>query len=106
MNISSRLQGTMFKCITEHPGFLSNCLDIYVLEASFYEFCQQEGPPGDDELLHETLRYLAYRRFIRWIFKKLGKQVRKVIPCCAVLKIRYAFPADSGQYTGFKFPFV
>ena len=39
MNISSRLQGTMFKCITEHPGFLSNCLDIYVLEASFYEFC-------------------------------------------------------------------
>ena len=65
VNISSCLQGTMFKCITEHPRFLSNCLDIYVLEASFYGFCQQEGPPDDDELLHETLRYLAYRRFIR-----------------------------------------
>ena len=40
-------------CITEHPGFASNCLDIYVLEHSVYEFLQEEGPIGDDELVNE-----------------------------------------------------
>ena len=38
-----------YKCIIEHPGFMSNCLDIYVLEASVYEFVQDNGPLGDDE---------------------------------------------------------
>ena len=36
-------RNNMFKCITEHPGFLSNCLDIYVLEVSFYEFVSKKG---------------------------------------------------------------
>ena len=92
-----------FKCITQHPGFHSNCLDIHVLEASFYKFCQNDGEPGDDEPLHETLRYIAYRRMVRWIFKKLGQKNRKRLPACVVLAIRNRFPADNGEYTGFKY---
>ena len=92
-----------FKCITEHPGFRSNCLDEYVLEASYYEFCQDEGEPSDDEPMREPLRYIAYRRLVRWIFKKLGRKNRKRLPACAVLAIRTKFPAQSGDYTGLKF---
>ena len=31
----------------------------------------------------------------------LGKTIRRVIPSCAVKKIREIFPADDGIYTGF-----
>jgi len=26
------------KCITEHPGFQSTCLDVWVLETAYYAF--------------------------------------------------------------------
>ena len=31
------------KCITEHPGFQSTCLDVWVLETTYYAFRQQHG---------------------------------------------------------------
>jgi len=31
------------KCITEHPGFQSTCLDVWVLETAYYAFRQQHG---------------------------------------------------------------
>ena len=49
-------------------------LDEYVLEDLYYEFCQDQGEPSDDEPMHETLRYIAYRAVIRWIFKKFGRK--------------------------------
>jgi uncharacterized protein YfeS len=52
------LNGKTLDCITEHPGFQSNCLDIYVLEASYYEFIQRDGPLGDDELADIHRYYL------------------------------------------------
>lgn len=51
--MKKRLENSQYNCITEHRGFTSNCLDEYVLEASFYEYCQSEGPLGDGEMLHE-----------------------------------------------------
>lgn len=47
-------------------------------------------------------RYLAYRNFSRFVWKILGKRNRRVIPSCAVLKIRKTFPSE--QYTGFQYP--
>ena len=44
-------------------------------------------------------RYTAYRQFVRWCWHFLGKEVRVVIPSCAVVKIRTAFPDEN--YTGF-----
>ena len=35
-------------CITEHPGFIYNCLQKYVLMATRYEFIHADGPIGDD----------------------------------------------------------
>ncbi len=38
-------------CITEHPGFQSTCLDIWVLETAYYAFRQQHG--ADNHTGHE-----------------------------------------------------
>ena len=39
-------------CIIEHDGFQGNCLNLHVLEASFWEFLHENGPIGDDEPLN------------------------------------------------------
>lgn len=35
--------GTELKCITEHPGFTSICLDIYVLQMAYVRYKRQWG---------------------------------------------------------------
>ena len=30
-------------CITEHPGFQSTCLDVWMLETAYYALRQQRG---------------------------------------------------------------
>ena len=89
-------------CITTHPGFASNCLDIWVLQASMHEYLQQEGPIGNEEPIHEVYRYLAYRRFVYLVWRRLGRKNRRVLPSCVVTKIRERFPSE--QYCGFKYP--
>lgn len=49
-----------------------------------------------------TYRYGAYRQFCWFIHNKLGRGVRRVIPACAVCKIRKEYPSVDGRYTGFK----
>ena len=52
-------------------------------------------------LVSRTYRLAAYRQFTQWIHSRLGRAVRRVIPACAVIKIRNTFPELSGEYTGF-----
>ena len=35
------------------------------------------------------------------VYTKLGKNVRRIIPACAVSKIRETFPAEDGKYVNF-----
>ena len=49
-----------------------------------------------------TYRLLAYKNFTEWVYGRLGKGVRKVIPSCAVNLIRKTFPEGDGQYSGFQ----
>ena len=67
-------------------------LDWYYL---VYKHCNQFS-------LFRLFRHIAYRQFVRWIWRRLGKHVRMVIPSCAVSKIRSQFPSES--YKGFKLP--
>ncbi|XP_062585136.1 uncharacterized protein LOC134246797 [Saccostrea cucullata] len=39
-------------CITEHEGF-ANCLNRWVLETSFYEYLQENGPLEENEFVHK-----------------------------------------------------
>lgn len=47
-------------------------------------------------------RHIAYRRFVLWIWHRLGRGNRKILPACVVAKIRSVFPSE--QYTGFRYP--
>ena len=48
------------KCITEHPGFQSTCLDVWVLETAYYAFRQQHG--ADNHTGNENVYfYFNYR---------------------------------------------
>ena len=40
-------------CITESSGFISNCLDKDVLKISYYEFKEANGPPEENQPIHE-----------------------------------------------------
>ncbi|KAG1653159.1 hypothetical protein GQR58_025784 [Nymphon striatum] len=44
-------------------------------------------------------RYVAYRQFVRWCWGFLGKNIRVVIPSCAVTAIRNAFQSDTYKTT-------
>lgn len=46
---------TQLNCITEHPGFQSTCLDVWVLETAYYAFKQQYG--ADNHTGHEYVYY-------------------------------------------------
>ena len=90
------------KCITEHPGFMSACLDVWVLQVAYLQYRQQYG--AVDYPLHHKYRYVGYRQLVRWCWGYLGKMVRVPLPSCAVAKIRETYPEESLNYTGFSWP--
>ena len=51
---------------------------------------------------YRTYRYTAYRQFTWWIHRRLGRHVRRIIPSCAVSRIRAEFEEEDGNYTVFK----
>lgn len=100
--VDGKLEAENISCITKHDGFRANCLNIHVLEASYYDYVLQSGLPEENQRIHELYRHIAYRRFTRWVYGLLGKRIRKVIPSCAVVAIREAFPSE--EYCGFRYP--
>lgn len=100
--VDGKIEELDLECITEHEGFIVNCLNHYVLETSYYEYIQDNGRLEEGQFIHELYRYLAYRRFVRWIYHRLGKKNRRILPSCVVNKIRQTFPSQN--YCGFKYP--
>ena len=78
-------------CITDHPGFLAVCTNKYVLRTAWFQYKQQykdsyKGPE------YKQLHHIACRQLARWDWGVLGKEVRVVLPSCAVMCIRQQFP--------------
>ena len=91
-----------FECITEHPGFIRNCLQDEVLENAWLVYRQQYGRHAYEGPRHKLLRHVAYRQLAHFLFGIVGREVRYVLPSCAVKAIRGAFPPAMGdRYTGF-----
>lgn len=52
-DVCSRMKDDTYGCIIQHPSFVVNCLNHYVLDISYYEYIQDNGPLGNDEPIHE-----------------------------------------------------
>ena len=98
---------TQFKCITDHPGFQSVCLNQWVLQVAWLAYKQTyedvyNGPQ------HKKYRHITYCQYVRWVHGHIGKDIRVVIPSCAVSCIRAHFPPpgneENSQFTGFRYP--
>jgi hypothetical protein len=48
------------------------------------------------------MRFAAYTQFTWWVYNKLGKGHRRVVPACVTHRIRSLFPKkDDEQYEGY-----
>ena len=97
-----------FTCITDNPGFHAVCLDIWVLQAAWFGYKQQYGSRAYEGPEHKVNRNIAYRQLVRWCWGVIGKEIRVVLPSCAVSCIRAHFPPpgneDDFEFVGFRFP--
>ena len=90
-------------CITNHPGFLAVCINGCVLQTAWYQYKQQCSTDGHKGPIYKRNRHIAYRQFVRWCWGFLGREIRVVLPSCAVMCIRQHFPAP-GPEEDFVFP--
>ena len=88
------------KCIAQTDAFSDVCLNTNVLEAALGAWLTFTDEPLDVD--KKSYRFISYRQYIYWVFGRLGKNIRKVVPSCAVQKIRATFPAEDGVYVPFK----
>ena len=91
--------------ITNHPVFLAVCINVYVLQTAWYQYKQQYHADGQEGPVYKRNRHKAYRQFLRWCWVFLGREIRVVLPCCAVMCIWQHFPASGPEedfvFTGF-----
>lgn len=95
------------KCITDHPGFKAVCLNVWVLQAAWFQYKQQYGDNAFQGPKHKQNRHIAYRQLVRWCWGVLGEKVRVPLPSCAVCCIRAHFPPpgleDDFTFEGFHY---
>ena len=57
-------------------------------------------------MIFSNYHYDAYCQYIWWVYGRLGRKRRKIIPACVVLAIQKQFPEADGNHTGFKDPSI
>ena len=87
-------------CLTSYMAFSNICLDRDILEICIK--ARSDIQAEEFNFSMESFRKAAYRQFALWRYGKLGRGNRRVIPSCAVLKIREIYPAPDGRYMGFR----
>ena len=94
-------------CITLHPGFSAVCLNRWVLQTAWYQYRQQYSECYDCPE-HKLNSHIAYRQLVRWCWGIIGKEIRVVLPSCAVSCIRAHFRPPGLEedfvFEGFHFP--
>ena len=68
-----------FKCAVMCKEFKTFCLNKVVLKNVLTGLHETRGDPIEDHFSNRSLRYAAYKHFIWWIFKKLGKGNRRFL---------------------------
>ena len=62
---------------------------------------ETRGDHLEDNFSNRLLRCAAYKQYIWWVFKHLGKGNRRVIPSCALWKIWEHFPEPNADYINY-----
>ena len=88
------------RCVTSFVTFRNTCTDRDVLVMAIRGRCDIRAEEHDYST--NSFRKAAYRQYILWRYKKLGRGNRRVCPSCVVLAIRQMYPAQDGIYVGFK----
>ncbi|KAF3860457.1 hypothetical protein F7725_000712 [Dissostichus mawsoni] len=93
--------GANITCVIDHPGFQSNCLDVWVLQTP--TIIIQRGTDNKQVISH-VMKCIAmwHTASVRFCWGILGKNHRIPLPSCAIKKIQATFPSDI--YTSFKYP--
>ena len=80
---------------------------LLVLQAAWLDYKQEYGSRAYEGPEHKEHRHIAYRQLVRWCWGILGKQIRVVLPSCAVSCTRAHFPPpcheDDSEFVGFHF---
>ena len=88
------------ECITSYELFYNLCIHRHVLELVIRARCDIRVEPLDFSMA--SFWKAGYRQFILWEHGYLGKGSRRVIPSCAVNKIRNQYPSPDNVYMGFR----
>lgn len=104
-SLLSQAEAEGLQCITCLPEFSENMLSQRVLKIDVCRYLEENWPVGDDDLerTHKLYCLVAYQRCSRWIFRILGKNIRRPFPSCIYAKIRDRFASPDGLYTYFKY---
>jgi len=87
-------------CVTLTQRFYKLCLDPDILQLCILNRADIRNDPFDNST--RQFRKASYRQFILDKYGYLGRGNRKVVPSCAVWKVRGNFPSPTGVYMGFK----
>ncbi|KAF3840260.1 hypothetical protein F7725_018977 [Dissostichus mawsoni] len=98
-NSMNMRDGANITCVIDHPGFQSNCLDVWVLQTAYHHYSKRDRQQAGDQPQCIAMWHTSVVRFCWGI---LGKNHRIPLPSCAIKKIQATFPSDI--YTSFKYP--
>ena len=88
---SGECEGKPQCIIAQHPGFHPVCINRWVLQAAWYQY-KQQYKAAYDGWEDKLFRHIAYRQLTRWCWGILGKEIRVVLPACAVMCIQNVYP--------------
>ena len=86
-------------CVIKSNEFEKLCINKLVLENVLIGLHESRGNHMEKTWSNWSLRYAAYKQFIWWVFKSLGKGNRRVIPSCALRRTRKLYPEPNREYT-------
>ena len=96
--LNSKFDRENMSCVIKSIEFETLCINKLVLEKVLTGLHESRGDHMEKTWSNRSLRYAAYKQFIWWVFKSLGKGNRRVIPSCTLWRIRKLYPEPNKEY--------
>ena len=84
--------------VNEVEEFQILCTNKAVLENVLTRLHDSRGDYLEKDTTNRSYRYASYKQFTWWIYKRLEKGNRQVIPSCALWAIRTMYPELDNNY--------